>query len=85
MLPLPRVYFTPVAGRGGGTKGGRMVRELITKLGGPSAVAKRLCISRQAIYHWIELDKIPETSAFKIAHVYGLTLDEVGLEQYSRS
>ena len=37
-----------------------MVRELITKLGGVSAVSKRLNITRQSIYYWIDMDRIPE-------------------------
>lgn len=60
-----------------------MVRELITKLGGVSAVSKRLNITRQSIYYWIDADRIPEGSAFRISHVYALPLEEVGLAEYS--
>jgi hypothetical protein len=62
-----------------------MVRELITKLGGVSAVSKRLNITRQSIYYWIDADRIPETSAFKLSHTYGLPLEEVGLAEYGKT
>lgn len=61
-----------------------MLKSLMDDLGGVPSVAARMNVTRAAVYKWIANGKIPEGSAFRLAHLYGLSLDEVGLEHYAR-
>lgn len=61
-----------------------MLKKLMDGLGGVPAVAARMNVTRAAVYKWISNGKIPEGPAFRLAHLYGLSLDEVGLEQYGK-
>jgi hypothetical protein len=56
---------------------------IINKLGGPSQVARKLGVTRQAVSKWSTTGKIPEGSAYKMLHVYGslVTKEELGLAE----
>jgi DNA-binding transcriptional regulator YdaS (Cro superfamily) len=53
------------------------VRKLIESLGGAAAVARKIGVSRQAVFQWG--DYIPESSAWKLLRAYPdqLTVDDL--------
>ena len=53
------------------------VKKLIESLGGAAAVARRIGVSRQAVFQWG--DHIPESSAWKLLRAYPdqLTVDDL--------
>ena len=53
------------------------VKKLIESLGGAAAVARRIGVSRQAVFQW--KDRIPESSAWKLIKAYPdqLTVDDL--------
>lgn len=58
---------------------------IINRLGGPSQVARKLGVTRQAVSKWSTTGKIPEGSAYKMLHVFGnlVTKEELGLDDKS--
>ena len=56
---------------------------VINKLGGPSQVARKLNVTRQAVSKWATTGKIPEGSAYKMLHVFGnlVSKEELGLAE----
>lgn len=48
------------------------MRDLIQSMGGVASVAARMRVTNQAVYVWINNGKMPEGTAYKFAHVYGL-------------
>lgn len=56
---------------------------IINRLGGPSQVARKLGVTRQAVSKWSTTGKIPEGSAYKMLHVFGnlLTKEDLGLAE----
>jgi transcriptional regulator with XRE-family HTH domain len=57
--------------------------KIINKLGGPSQVARKLGVTRQAVSKWATTGKIPEGSAYKMLHVFGnlVSKEELGLDE----
>jgi len=57
------------------------VRKLVERLGGSAAVARRIGLSNQAIYHAMRRDSISEMMGWRLLHAYPeqVTREELGL------
>ena len=57
----------------------------VRRMGGPSAVARKLSVSRQAVYNWIENNQVGGATAWKFARLVGMKPEDLRPDMFGQN